>query len=61
VKTHSDEILKRLPPENRLEGLSAEKRLEGLSAEERISGIPRETLEALLRKLKAKDSPANSN
>jgi hypothetical protein len=61
VEINPDEVLKRLPVEKRLEGLSPEERLEGLSAEELIKGIPLETLEALLRELKAKGSTSEPN
>ncbi len=68
VKTHPDEIARKLPPEKRLEGLTPEKRLEGLtpekrleglSADELIEGISRETLEALLRQLKRRGPSAD--
>jgi hypothetical protein len=60
------EMLKKLPPEQRLEGMSAEERLKGLPAEERPKGLSAEevvqalspeTLEALVRQLKANGSP----
>jgi hypothetical protein len=58
VRQTIDEILEKLPPEERLKGLSAEERLKGLSAEEVVRGLPPETLEALARQLKAKDPSA---
>src|SRR5262249_54129093 len=36
VRKSIDELLQKLPPEERLKGLSAEERLKGLSAEERL-------------------------
>jgi hypothetical protein len=57
-----DELLKSLPPEERLKGLTAEElrkhlpveeRLKGLTAEEVMKALPPETLEALARQLKA--------
>ncbi len=59
------ELLKDVPPEQRLEGLSPEQRLKGLSLEQRLGGlspehalggiIPEEldALEALIRQRKA--------
>jgi hypothetical protein len=52
IRTHPDEILKRLP---------AEKRLEGLSADDLLDNLPDETLKGLIRRLKDKDSSAESN
>jgi hypothetical protein len=37
-------ILKAIPPEERLRGLSAEDRLRGLSPEERLRGLPPEEM-----------------
>jgi hypothetical protein len=48
VRQSIDELLKKLPPEKRLEGLSPEERLEGLSPEEL-----RAALEAVQRRLQA--------
>jgi hypothetical protein len=48
VRQSIDELLKKLPPEKRLEGLSPEQRLEGLSPEEL-----RAALEAVQRRLQA--------
>jgi hypothetical protein len=53
VRQSIDELLKKLPPEKRLEGLSPEERLEGLSPEEL-----RATLEAVQRRLQA-NGPAS--
>jgi hypothetical protein len=50
------ELLKDVPPEERLEGLLAEERLKGLSPEERLKGLSPEELEAmevLIRQRKA--------
>jgi hypothetical protein len=47
------EILQKMSPEERLEGLPAEERLKGLTAEEVVKALPPETLEALIRHLKA--------
>ncbi len=55
VTRHADEVVKKLPPEKRVEGLSPEQRLEGLSPEER-----RATLEALQRRVKANGSSPSS-
>jgi hypothetical protein len=51
VEKHPDEVLKRLP---------VEKRLEGLSARELLKGIPRATLEELLRELNDPNSTPES-
>jgi hypothetical protein len=57
VRQSIDELLKKLPPEKRLEGLSPEERLEGLSPEERLAGLSAEelraALEAVQRRLQA--------
>ena len=53
-----DELLTSLPAEERLKGLPVEERIKGLSAEELIRALPPETLEALVRKLKANGSSA---
>jgi hypothetical protein len=53
----AEERLKGLPPEERLKGLAAEERLKGLSADDVLKGLNPETLEALIRKLKANGSP----
>jgi hypothetical protein len=58
VRQTIDELLTSLPAEERLKGLPAEERLKGLSAEELIRALPPETLEALVRKLKANGSSA---
>ena len=42
VRQSIDEMLKKLPPEKRLEGLSPEERLKGLPPEERLKGLPPE-------------------
>jgi hypothetical protein len=55
-----EERLKGLPPEERLKGLPPEERLKGLSAEEVLQALPPEILEALARRLKANGSPPNS-
>ncbi|HKI35025.1 MAG TPA: hypothetical protein VKA46_24425 [Gemmataceae bacterium] len=55
-----DRLLKELPvekrlegltPEQRVQGLPAEKRLEGLTPEQRVQGLSAETLRELLEKL----------
>jgi hypothetical protein len=65
VRQSIDELLRSLPAEERLKGLpaeelrkrlSVEERLKGLSAEEVVRGLPPETLEALVRQLKANGS-----
>ncbi|HEV3436653.1 MAG TPA: hypothetical protein VG122_04800 [Gemmata sp.] len=65
VRQSIDELLRSLPPEERLKGLPAEElrtalpveeRLKGLSVEEMIRAIPPGTLEALTRQLKGNDS-----
>jgi hypothetical protein len=62
VRQSIDELLRSLPAEERLKGLSAEEivralpaeeRLKGLSAEEIVRALPAETLEALARQLQA--------
>jgi hypothetical protein len=53
ASTPPEDLCKRLTPEERVKGLPAEERLKGLSAEEVIKGLPPETLEALVRQLKA--------
>ncbi len=55
VRQSIDELLKKLPPEKRLEGLSPEERLEGLSPEDL-----RAALEAIQRRLGANGSSAKS-
>jgi hypothetical protein len=52
----AEELRKRLTPEERLKGLPAEERLKGLSADEVLKGLPPETLEALVRRIKANGS-----
>jgi hypothetical protein len=48
VQQSIDELLKKLPPEKRLEGVSPEQRLEGLSPEQRLEGLsPEQRLEGL--------------
>jgi len=54
VRQSIDELLKKLPPEKRLEGLSPEERLQGLSPEEL-----RVVLEAAQRRLRANGSSEN--
>jgi hypothetical protein len=51
-----EELSNRLSPEERLKGLPAEERLKGLSADEVLKGLSPETLDALLRQLKANGS-----
>ncbi len=55
VRQSIDDLLAKLPPEKRLEGLSPEERLEGLSPEERLEGLSadelRQTLEAIQKRL----------
>jgi hypothetical protein len=60
-----DKLLKRMPMEERLKGVPAEEllkrlpleaRLKGLSAEDLINALPAETLQELVRKLKANGS-----
>ena len=58
VRQSIDELLASLPAEERLKGLPAEERLKGLSAEEVVRGLPPETLEAVIRQLKANGSSA---
>jgi hypothetical protein len=47
VQRTMDEVLKAMPREKRLEGLSPEERLEGLSLEQRVKGLSPEQLEQL--------------
>ncbi len=48
VRQSIDELLKKLPPQKRLEGLSPEERLEGLPPEKRLEGLsPEKRLEGL--------------
>ena len=62
VRQSIDEMLKKLPPEKRLEGLSPDERLEGLSPDQRLEGLSPEELQAVLeaaqRRLRANGSPA---
>jgi hypothetical protein len=55
VRQSIDELLAKLPPEERLKGLSPEERLEGLSPEEL-----RRTLQAIQRRLQANGSAPSS-
>lgn len=48
VRQSIDELLKKLPPEERLRGLSPEERLQGLSPEERLQGLSPEELRVAL-------------
>ena len=56
MKESIPNILKELPVEKRLEGLSPEERLEGLSPEERVKGLSLEMLTALIERMKEKES-----
>ena len=51
-----EDLARKLPPEQLLKYVPVEKRLEGVSAEELLAALPPETLEALRRKLKADES-----
>jgi hypothetical protein len=53
VRQSVEELLRKLPPEKRLEGLSAEERLEGLSPEEL-----REALQEIQRRLQTNGADA---
>ena len=57
----AEERLKGLPAEERLKDVPAQERLKGLSAEEVVKGLPPETLEALIRRLKANGSSPQSS
>jgi hypothetical protein len=46
-----EQLLKKLPVEKRLEGLTPEQLLQRLSLEERVQGLSAETLQQLLEKL----------
>src|SRR5207302_465516 len=59
VRETIDEILKKLPAEERLKGLSAEERLQGLSPDDMLATLPPEAREALARRLKENGPPAN--
>lgn len=62
VRQSIDELLKELPPQERMKGLTAEERLKGITAEKRLEGLSHEELrkavEAAQRLLKA-DERAN--
>ena len=67
VRQTMAEMVKKLPPEERLKGLSVDdlrqqltvaQRLEGLSAEDVLRALPPETLQALTRQFKANGSSA---
>jgi hypothetical protein len=73
VRQSIDELLAKLPPEERLKGLSPEERLEGLPPEERLKGLSpeerleglspeelRRTLQAIQRRLQANGSAPSS-
>jgi hypothetical protein len=47
-----DRVLKEIPLEKRLEGLSPAQRLQGLALEDRLAGLCPEEYKALLRLLK---------
>jgi hypothetical protein len=55
-----DRLLKELPAEKLLERLTPEERLKGLSVEELLKGLPRETLEALLERMRANGSATDT-
>ena len=57
AKNYPDELVKALPVEKRLQGLSPEQRLQGLSADELLAALPPETVAALARRLKANGPP----
>jgi hypothetical protein len=61
VRQSIDEILASLPAEERLKGLPAEERLKGLTADEVVKALSPETLEALIRRLKANGSAPQSS
>jgi hypothetical protein len=54
------ELLKQMTPEERLEGIPPEKRLEGLSPDELLKALSPETIEALAKRLKERETPQKS-
>ncbi len=55
------ELLREMPVEERLEGISAEKRLEGLSPDDLLAGLSPEIREALLQRIKDSASPRDAD
>lgn len=51
VRESIDQLLKELPPQERMAGLTAEQRLEGIAAEKRLEGLSPEELQKLAAKL----------
>jgi hypothetical protein len=51
-----NELLKKLPPEERLKGLSVDQRLAGLSADQLLAALSPETRQELAQRLKESDS-----
>jgi hypothetical protein len=54
VRETIDELLKKLPPEERLKGLPAAERVKGMTPDELLEALPPEVLEGLRRKLQDK-------
>jgi len=60
VRQSLDEILAKMPPEERVKGLPAEDRLKGLTADEVVRALSPELREAVARQLKAAGTPPAS-